>query len=141
QEAGAAVRLSPVDAAARRLATDGRVAAPGGPPPPMSVSVIIAAYNEAPVIGEVVRRTLAALPGAEVIVADDGSTDGTDAIASNSGAVVVHLHQNRGKGHAVRRGLARARGELLVLLDGDGQDDPADIPALLAALSNADLVV
>jgi dolichol-phosphate mannosyltransferase len=107
----------------------------------MTVSVVIAAYDEAPVIGEVVRRALAALPGAEVVVADDGSRDGTDAAASNAGAVVVRLHQNHGKGHAVRRGIARAGGEVIVLLDGDGQDDPADIPVLLAALEGADLVI
>jgi dolichol-phosphate mannosyltransferase len=107
----------------------------------MTVSVVIAAYNEAPVIGEVVRRALVAIPGAEVIVVDDGSTDSTDAVASNSGAVVVQLHQNRGKGHAVRAGLRRAGGDVVVFLDGDGQDDPADIPALLAALEGADLAV
>jgi glycosyltransferase involved in cell wall biosynthesis len=107
----------------------------------MKVSVVVAAYNEAPVIEKVVRAALAAVPGCEVIVADDGSTDGTGAVASKSGAIVVQLHQNRGKGHAVRAGLVRASGDVIVLIDGDGQDDPAEIPLLLAALEEADLVV
>jgi glycosyltransferase involved in cell wall biosynthesis len=106
----------------------------------MKVSVVIAAYNEAPVIGQVVRAALAA-GAAEVIVADDGSTDGTNAAASNSGAVVMRMHKNMGKGHAVRAGLKRASGDVIVLIDGDGQDDPSEIPLLLAALEQADLVV
>jgi glycosyltransferase involved in cell wall biosynthesis len=104
------------------------------------ISIVLAAYNEAPAIGGVVQKALA-LPDAEVIVVDDGSTDGTDAIASKSGASVVRLHQNRGKGHAVRAGLEAARGEIVVLLDGDGQDDPSEIPLLLQALEGADLAV
>jgi glycosyltransferase involved in cell wall biosynthesis len=104
----------------------------------MKVSVVVAAYNEAPVIGEVVR---AALPHGEVVVADDGSTDGTGEIARAAGARVVRLPKNLGKGHAVRAGIAEARGEIVVLIDGDGQDDPREIPLLLKSLSDADLVV
>lgn len=104
--------------------------------------MLIAAYNEAPVIGDLVRRTLAAVPSGEVLVVDDGSTDDTHRIASEAGARVIRLAVNSGKGCAVRRGLSEAQGDVLVLIDGDGQDDPSEIPILLAALCpGVDMVV
>jgi glycosyltransferase involved in cell wall biosynthesis len=107
-----------------------------------SVSVLVAAYNEAPVIGEVVRRALAAVPAGEVVVVDDGSTDGTGRAAAEAGARAVRLPANAGKGAAIRRGLSETRGDVIVLIDGDGQDDPAEIPHLLEALRpGVDLVV
>ena len=99
-----------------------------------AVTVLVAAYNEAPVIGDVVRDALRAAPSVEVVVVDDGSTDGTDRVAAAAGARVLRQPANGGKGTAVRRGLSEARGELIVLIDGDGQDDPAEIPRLLEAL-------
>lgn len=106
------------------------------------VTVLVAAYNEAPVIGDVVRQALLAVPASEVLVVDDGSTDGTERIAAAAGARVVRLESNRGKGAAVRRGLSEARGDVIVLIDGDGQDEPAEIPQLLAALRpGVDVVV
>ena len=107
-----------------------------------SVSVVIAAYNEAPVIGSVVCDALRAVPSAEVVVVDDGSTDDTGGVAAGAGARVVQLQTNAGKGAAVRRGLMEARGDVIVLIDGDGQDDPAEIPWLIEALRpDVDLVV
>jgi glycosyltransferase involved in cell wall biosynthesis len=112
------------------------------PAPPPSVTVLVAAYNEAPVIGDVVRAALRTLPSGEVLVVDDGSTDGTDRAAADAGARVLRLQTNGGKGSAVRRGLNEVRGEIIVLIDGDGQDDPTEIPKLLAALhADVDLVV
>jgi glycosyltransferase involved in cell wall biosynthesis len=109
---------------------------------PPSVTVLVAAYNEAPVIGDVVRQALRALPSGEVLVVDDGSTDGTDRAAADAGARVLRLPANGGKGVAVRRGLSASRGEVIVLIDGDGQDDPTEIPRLLEALQpGVDLVV
>jgi glycosyltransferase involved in cell wall biosynthesis len=109
---------------------------------PPSVTVLVAAYNEAPVIGDVVREALRAVPSGEVLVVDDGSKDGTDRAAAEAGARVLRLPENGGKGSAVRRGLVEARGEVIVLIDGDGQDDPTEIPQLLEALhSDVDLVV
>ena len=109
---------------------------------PASVTVLVAAYNEAPVIADVVRDALRAVPSGEVLVVDDGSTDGTDRAAADAGARVLRLPANEGKGSAVRRGLSEASGEVIVLIDGDGQDDPTEIPRLLEALRpDVDLVV
>jgi glycosyltransferase involved in cell wall biosynthesis len=111
-------------------------------PDPPSVTILVAAYNEAPVIGDVVREALQAVPSGEVLVVDDGSTDGTDRTAAAAGARVLRLAANGGKGSAVRQGLVEARGSVIVLMDGDGQDHPADIPRLLEALRpDVDLVV
>lgn len=106
----------------------------------MSVTVVLAAFNEALNIAPVVRGCL---PHAdEVLVVDDGSSDDTAAVAQDAGARVVQLSQNRGKGVAVRRGAQEAHGDILVFMDADGQDDPADIPAILAALrGDVDMVV
>lgn len=102
-----------------------------------SVTVVLPAHDEAGTIADVVARTRAAVPDlAEVLVVDDGSRDGTGALAEAAGARVVRLEPNQGKGIALRRGLAEARGDVLVLLDADGQDAPEDIPALLAALGD-----
>ena len=110
--------------------------------PSPSVTVLVAAYNEAPVIGDVVREARQAVPAGEVLVVDDGSTDGTERAAADAGARVLRLPANGGKGSAVRHGLIEARGEVIVLIDGDGQDDPTEIPRLLEALrSDVDLVV
>jgi glycosyltransferase involved in cell wall biosynthesis len=107
-----------------------------------SVTVLVAAYNEAPVIGGVVREALRAVPSGEVLVVDDGSTDGTERAAAGAGARVLRLPVNGGKGAAVRHGLPEAKSEVIVLIDGDGQDDPAEIPRLLEALRpDVDLVV
>jgi len=105
---------------------------------------VIPAFDCGKTIGEVVagaRRYLA-----EVVVVSDGSRDDTAAQALAAGARVEILPENRGKGYALRRGidLALARApRALVLLDGDGQHDPEDIPALLAAWDSGavDLVV
>ena len=93
-------------------------------------------------VAGVVRAALRALPRAEVLVIDDGSTDDTAAVAEAAGARVVRLPQNLGKGAAIRRGIAEVRGAVVVLIDGDGQDDPAEIPRLFEALTpDVDLVV
>jgi glycosyltransferase involved in cell wall biosynthesis len=109
---------------------------------PPALTVLVAAYNEAPVIGDVVRDSLRAVPSVEVLVVDDGSTDGTERAAADAGARVVRQPTKGGKGSAVRRGLLEVRGEVIVLIDGDGQDDPLEIPRLLEALRpGVDLVV
>jgi glycosyltransferase involved in cell wall biosynthesis len=107
------------------------------------ISVLMPAYNEAQTIGRLVRACLAHTPPpCEVLVVDDGSADETASLATAAGARVVRLPENRGKGVAVREGFAAARGDVVVMLDADGQDDPAEIPDLLAALTDdVDMVV
>jgi len=108
------------------------------------VVAVIPAYNEARFIGSVVLQTRALVD--QVIVVDDGSTDGTGEIARAAGAIVVRHEQNQGKGKALRTGLneaRRLRPRAVVLLDGDGQHLPAEIPSLLAPIraGEADMVV
>ncbi|MFO0762205.1 MAG: glycosyltransferase family 2 protein [Byssovorax sp.] len=107
------------------------------------VSVILAAYNEAPTIRSIVLGCRQHTPGlAELVVVDDGSTDDTAGEAERAGAEVIRLPENRGKGFAIRQGLVRATGDVLLFMDADGQDDPAEIPLLLDALvPSVDMVV
>ncbi len=104
------------------------------PPPPLRVSVVIPVYNEARTVVEVVRRVLAGGRAEEVIVVDDGSTDGTFSVlaAVEDPRLRLLKHDvNRGKGAALRTGFGAARGEILVVQDADLEYDPADYGALL----------
>lgn len=105
------------------------------------VSVIIPAYKEARTIGALIADIKRRHPDFEVLVVDDGSEDGTAAEAREAGATVVRHTYNIGNGAAVKSGIRAASGEILVLLDGDGQHDPADIRRLLEHLPEYDMVV
>ena len=107
----------------------------------VELSVIIPACNERESIGDIVRRVKAVLDQAEVIVVDDGSTDGTAEQAASAGARVISHPYNIGNGAAVKTGVRHASGEVLVLLDGDGQHPPEDIPKLLAEIRKYDMVI
>jgi glycosyltransferase involved in cell wall biosynthesis len=98
------------------------------------ISVILPARNEAAAIGGTLAAIKQVLPAAEIVVVDDGSTDGTAQIARQAGAVVVAHPYAKGNGGAIKSGARAATGEALVFLDADGQHDPADIPRLLARL-------
>jgi glycosyltransferase involved in cell wall biosynthesis len=107
-----------------------------------SISIVIPAHNEGPTIVRIVRSSFDAIPGAEVIVVDDGSTDDTYEAAAGSGARVIRLDPNQGKGAALQRGIEAATGEILVFIDGDGQDSPFEIPVLVGAFEpDVDLVL
>jgi glycosyltransferase involved in cell wall biosynthesis len=107
------------------------------------IVAVMPAYEEAPRVATLVAGAKAHLP---VLVVDDGSTDDTAAIAEAAGATVLRQRPNQGKGAALRAGFrwALENGvEAVVTLDADGQHDPAEIPAFLAARARtgADLVV
>jgi glycosyltransferase involved in cell wall biosynthesis len=101
----------------------------------VGVSCVIAAWNEAPTIALVVDGIRRHTPGLiEVVVVDDGSSDDTAGKAGRAGARVVRLERNGGKGVALRRGIEAARGDRLLFIDGDGQDDPSEVGRLVDAL-------
>jgi glycosyltransferase involved in cell wall biosynthesis len=102
---------------------------------------IVPARNEEGAVGGVVGEIKAFDPRFDVVVIDDGSTDGTAAAAAAAGAFVVRLPFNLGIGAAVQTGFifALEHGyELAVRLDGDGQHDPQELPKLLAVLERGD---
>jgi len=109
------------------------------------ISVIIPFYNEVAALPSVINRILPVLEGMsrlyEIIVVDDGSEDGTKDIPFPDGVRVITHPYNMGNGAAVKDGIRQARGRFLVMMDGDGQHQPEDIPLLIAQLSTFDMVV
>jgi len=110
----------------------------------MTVCALIPAFNEAATIAEVVTGVRPHVQA--VVVVDDSSADETASRAEAAGARVIRHAENRGKGHAVRSGLAQILAldfSHVLLMDGDGQHRPDDVPKMLEAArtSGADLVV
>ncbi len=112
------------------------------------LSVVVPFFDERDNVGALhaeIAAALASLPGGfECVYVDDGSRDGTGdvlaAVAANDARVrIVRFRENRGQTAALAAGFAAARGELIATLDGDGQNDPADLPRLIAALERADV--
>ena len=100
----------------------------------MEISVIIPAKNESASIGQLITGVREHCPQAEILVIDDGSSDQTADLAKAAGATVISHPHSLGNGAAIKTGARRAQGEILVMLDADGQHDPADIPRLLEQL-------
>jgi undecaprenyl-phosphate 4-deoxy-4-formamido-L-arabinose transferase len=110
------------------------------------LSVVVTVLNEERAVDELYRRTVEALDGTpfELVFVDDGSTDGTFAALerlhdADSRVRAVRLKRNFGQHPAMHAGLVRARGDEIVTMDGDLQNEPEDIPKLVAALDRADV--
>jgi len=114
----------------------------------MRISVVVPVYNEQQsisILAHELKDALAALPDTEVILTDDGSTDNTweEILKASSEVSIlrgVRSHANRGQSAALLMGFAAARGEIIVTLDGDLQNNPRDIPMLVDRLAACDVV-
>ncbi len=122
---------------------------PDSMPTPVDLSVVVPAYNElenlAPLLAELTAALEATGRSFEIVMVDDGSTDGSaawlrDAAMRDGRVRVLVLAKNVGQSAALAAGLARVRGAIVITIDADLQNDPADLPRVLAALENADVV-
>jgi glycosyltransferase involved in cell wall biosynthesis len=112
----------------------------------MKISVVIPAYNEIATIREIIRRVTLTGCIDEILIVDDGSTDGTCEVLNELNGtppvrVIFHEH-NQGKGAAVRTGIQGATGEIIIIQDADLEYDPRDYPVLIKPLQEgiADVV-
>ncbi|MEV6913038.1 glycosyltransferase family 2 protein [Amycolatopsis sp. NPDC051071] len=108
------------------------------------VLIVMPALNEQASVGSVITQVKQSLPGMDVLVVDDGSSDDTAKLARAAGAQVARLSVNLGVGGAMRTGFryAAARGyDVVVQVDADGQHDPDEVAALLDALEDADIAI
>jgi len=109
---------------------------------PVEISIIVPVYNEAENLKKLLGEIRAVgLADSEIIVVDDGSSDGSAEIAMAAGADVVRHPYNIGNGAAVKTGMRAAKGRVILLMDGDGQHKPEDIPKLLADAERFHMVV
>jgi glycosyltransferase involved in cell wall biosynthesis len=112
----------------------------------MNLTVIIPVYNESKTIEEIVRRVKRMQAAEEILIVDDGSTDGTREVLAEmdgkDGVRVILKEKNEGKGSAVRTGIQAARGDVLLIQDADLEYDPREYPNLLRPIEEniADVV-
>ncbi|OLE67500.1 MAG: glycosyl transferase [Acidobacteria bacterium 13_1_20CM_2_68_7] len=111
----------------------------------MKLSVVIPVYNEISTIRELIERVRAVPIQKEIVVVDDGSTDGTRDVLLGMGSpdlVILYHQKNRGKGAALRTGFARVTGDVVLVQDADLEYDPSDYPRLLKPIieGKADVV-
>lgn len=110
----------------------------------MTISVVIPAYNEGEVIASILDRLLLLDEINEVVVVDDGSSDNTVDVVSgykDKGVVLVQHPYNIGNGAAVKTGVRKATGSIIVLMDADGQHPPEEIPKMLPYLDQYAMIV
>jgi glycosyltransferase involved in cell wall biosynthesis len=100
---------------------------------PLKIAVILPCHNEAPAIANVVAQFRDAIPGAEIYVIDNASTDRTAEVANTAGAVVI-FEPTPGKGNAVRRGFAEIAADIYVIADGDGTYDAEAASSMIRRL-------
>ncbi|WP_144936734.1 glycosyltransferase family 2 protein [Rothia kristinae] len=109
-----------------------------------SCLIIMPAWNEEEVIGSTLRELQDTMPGHDLLVVDDGSTDATARVARAAGANVLQLPYNMGVGGAMRAGYKYAQRldyDRAIQVDADGQHDPRDIERVLAGLAHADISI
>ena len=105
------------------------------------LSIIVPVYNEHATVANLLERVLSLDIDKEIVVVDDGSTDGTREVLTEferESITVLHHPENRGKGAAVRSGLERATGEYVIIQDADLEYDPAEIGELMAPLERGE---
>jgi glycosyltransferase involved in cell wall biosynthesis len=108
---------------------------------PDSVTIVVPAFNEGESIGRVVSELRAAARWHDVLVIDDGSTDGTGRAAQEAGARVVRHPYNKGNGASIKTAIRAATSEWIAIIDADGQHPPADTERLTERLGEYDLVI
>ena len=113
----------------------------------MQLSIVIPVYNEVDTVRHIIDRVIEAAPDAEIIMVNDGSTDGTaealEELSDNFAQVkVFHQEVNQGKGAALRRGFGKCTGDIVLIQDADLEYSPSDYPTLLAPIleDGADVV-
>ncbi len=103
----------------------------------MKKSIIVPVYNEQGNIGDLISKiNLVLSEQDELIVVNDGSSDNTETEIDNSKCIKINLTQNMGKGYAMRKGIEKAKGDYIVFMGGDGQDDPQEINLLINEINN-----
>ena len=108
---------------------------------PKDVSIVVPALNEEESIEQVVRALVASFPDSEIIVVNDGSTDNTESLANQAGALVITHESPRGYGAALRSGVLASTRDFVLFCDADGQHQIEDVARVMAQCRNCNMVV